>query len=181
MPGTSCSQSASSVRPCPWWRVHWDPWLQPHPPCRKSATGWRVRLHGKINKYSLRVAIGRYTRKHERRSHRGREAKGKLGPARERTSRHCDLSITSDRFVEIRRMQTDIKKRQIRARWKQKKLVISIAFYICGLLIHSWENTVPFDLWVAVSLFYPPDFGALDNRYEMFKINSLPELPCIFR
>lgn len=24
-PGTSCSQFASSVRPCPWWRVYWDP------------------------------------------------------------------------------------------------------------------------------------------------------------
>lgn len=35
-PGTSCSRSASSVRPCPWWRVHWDPWLQPHPPGRNQ-------------------------------------------------------------------------------------------------------------------------------------------------
>lgn len=26
-PGTSCSRSASLVRPYPCWRVHWDPWL----------------------------------------------------------------------------------------------------------------------------------------------------------
>lgn len=78
-PGTSCSRSASSVRPCPWWRVHWDPWLQPHPPCRKSRTGWRVRLHRKINKDGLKVAIRLYA-VHERWSCWGWGKRGNSAP-----------------------------------------------------------------------------------------------------
>lgn len=100
-PGTSYSRSASSMRPYPWWRVHWDPWLQPHPPCRKSGTGQRVRLHRKINKDGLRVAIGRYVRNSDD-GLVGVERKRENSAPRENEhprSYHSDLPITGDRFI----------------------------------------------------------------------------------
>lgn len=156
-PDTSYSRSASSMRPCPWWRVHWDPWLQPHPPCRKS--GKRVRLHRKINKDGLRVAIGRYARNANDGLVGDERKRGNLASRGREHPRphHRDLPITGDRFIrETRRMQTDMKIRQMAS---PRKLVISIAFCILGLLNHiSWEKhriQVPSDLWVATSLSYP--------------------------
>lgn len=73
-------------------------------------TGWRVRLHRKINKDGLRVAIGCYLLRSERErwSRRRQGEKGRrLGPARERErprAYHRDLSITGEK-----RMQTDTK------------------------------------------------------------------------
>lgn len=145
------------MRPCPWWRVHWDPWLQPHPPCRKS--GKRVRLHRKINKDGLRVAIGRYARNANDGLVGDERKRGNLASRGREHPRphHRDLPTTGDRFIrETRRMQTDMKIHQMAS---PRKLVISIAFCILGLLNHiSWEKhriQVPSDLWVATSLSYP--------------------------
>lgn len=127
-PGTSCSRSASSVRPCPWWRVHWDPWLQPHPPGRNrernsacasagKSIGRRAVLSGAPCNANAVLFLS-FSHRGAERGGLGTHSRGSVGDLA------GEIMMTTHRAKHERRVQTDPSRSRVRrtsaSKWERR-------------------------------------------------------------